>query len=78
MNDIKEKIKILPCTMCELLPYTCEECNLQKEAEELYNKVIDEYKKALLQAFNETNINDYGFYPQNVVDMVAIKLKEQK
>ncbi len=64
--------------MCELLPYTCEECNLQKEAEELYNKVIDEYKKALLQAFNETNINDYGFYPQNVVDMVAIKLKEQK
>ncbi len=64
--------------MCESLIDSCTHCDLTDEAEELYNKIVDEYKKALLQAFNETNINDYGFYPQNVVDMVAIKLKKQK
>lgn len=46
--------------------------------EKIRAEAIDEYKMALLKAFDETNINEYGFYPQNVVDMVAGQLKEQK
>lgn len=38
MRDLKEKIKILPCTMCEDM-INCDECDLLNEAEELYNKV---------------------------------------
>lgn len=41
-------------------------------------EAIDECKMALLKAFDETNINEYGFYPQNVVNSVAGQLKEQE
>ena len=44
----------------------------------LYNhdkQVIDDFVKKLSIAFNETNIKEYGFYPENVVRLVAGELK---
>lgn len=50
---------------------------LEEHDKQIRAEVIEEYKTALIKAFSETNINEYGFYPQNIVDMVAIKLKER-
>lgn len=38
-------------------------------------KTIDEFRKKLCEAFDEADLKDNGYYPNNVVRMVAIKLK---
>ena len=43
---------------------------------EFYNKAIDDFVETLVSAFNETNIKEYGFYPENLVRQVAEQLKE--
>ena len=41
-----------------------------------YRKAIDDFVEALVSAFDETNIKEYGFYPENLVSQVAKQLKE--
>ena len=41
-----------------------------------YNKAIDDFVETLVSAFDETNIKEYGFYPENLVRQVAKQLKE--
>ena len=41
-----------------------------------YRKALDEFVEALVSAFDETNIKEYGFYPENLVRQVAKQLKE--
>ena len=43
---------------------------------EFYNKAIDDFVDTLVSAFDETNIKEYGFYPENLVRQVAKQLKE--
>ena len=43
---------------------------------EFYNKAIDDFVETLVSAFDETNIKEYGFYPENLVRQVAKQLKE--
>ncbi|MGN1300837.1 MAG: hypothetical protein ACI4VC_05790 [Clostridia bacterium] len=41
-----------------------------------YRKALDDFVEALVSAFDETNIKEYGFYPENLVSQVAKQLKE--
>ena len=41
-----------------------------------YRKAIDDFVETLVSAFDETNIKEYGFYPENLVRQVAKQLKE--
>ena len=41
-----------------------------------YRQAIDDFVETLVSAFNETNIKEYGFYPENLVRQVAKQLKE--
>ena len=41
-----------------------------------YRKALDDFVEALVSAFDETNIKEYGFYPENLVRQVAKQLKE--
>ena len=41
-----------------------------------YRKALDDFVETLVSAFNETNIKEYGFYPENLVRQVAKQLKE--
>lgn len=38
-------------------------------------KAIDEFTQKLCKAFDETDLKDNGYYPNNVVRMVAEELK---
>lgn len=40
-----------------------------------YRKAIDDFAEKLSIAFDETDIEEYGFYPKNLVRMVAGELK---
>lgn len=40
-----------------------------------YNKAIDDFEEKLVSSFGETNIKEYGFYPENLVRSVAEQLK---
>ena len=40
-----------------------------------YRKAIDDFVETLVSAFDETNIKEYGFYPENLVRQVAKQLK---
>ena len=42
-----------------------------------YRKAIDDFVETLVSAFDETNIKEYGFYPENLVRQVAKQLKER-
>ena len=42
-----------------------------------YRKAIDDFVETLVSAFDETNIKEYGFYPENLVRQVAEQLKER-
>lgn len=39
------------------------------------SKAIDDFAEKLLSAFDETNIKEYGFYPENLIRQVAKQLK---
>ena len=41
-----------------------------------YRKALDDFVETLVSAFDETNIKEYGFYPENLVRQVAKQLKE--
>ena len=41
-----------------------------------YHKALDDFVETLVSAFDETNIKEYGFYPENLVRQVAKQLKE--
>ena len=41
-----------------------------------YRKALDDFVETLVSAFDETNIKEYGFYPENLVNQVAEQLKE--
>ena len=41
-----------------------------------YRKALDDFVERLGSAFDETNIKEYGFYPENLVRQVAKQLKE--
>ena len=41
-----------------------------------YRKALDDFVETLVSAFDETNIKEYGFYPENLVNQVAKQLKE--
>ena len=41
-----------------------------------YRKALDDFVETLVSAFDETNIKEYGFYPENLVRQVAKPLKE--
>lgn len=41
-----------------------------------YRKAIDDFVETLVSAFDETNIKEYGFYPENLVRQVAKQLRE--
>ena len=41
-----------------------------------YRKALDDFAETLVSAFDETNIKEYGFYPENLVRQVAKQLKE--
>ena len=43
-----------------------------------YRKAIDDFVETLVSAFDETNIKEYGFYPENLVRQVAKQLKERE
>ena len=40
-----------------------------------YHKALDDFVETLVSAFDETNIKEYGFYPENLVRQVAEQLK---
>ena len=40
-----------------------------------YRKALDDFVETLVSAFGETNIKEYGFYPENLVRSVAEQLK---
>ena len=40
-----------------------------------YNKAIDDFAEKLSIAFDEIDIKEYGFYPENLVRQVAKQLK---
>ena len=42
-----------------------------------YRQAIDDFVETLVSAFDETNIKEYGFYPENLVRQVAKQLKER-
>ena len=41
-----------------------------------YRKALDDFVETLVSAFDETNIKEYGFYPENLVRQVAKRLRE--
>lgn len=41
-----------------------------------YRKALDDFVETLVSAFDETNIKEYGFYPENLVRQVAKQLKK--
>ena len=41
-----------------------------------YRKALDDFAETLVSAFGETNIKEYGFYPENLVRQVAKQLRE--
>ena len=41
-----------------------------------YRQALDDFVETLVSAFDETNIKEYGFYPENLVRQVAKQLKE--
>ena len=41
-----------------------------------YRQALDDFVETLVSAFDETNIKEYGFYPENLVRQVAEQLKE--
>ena len=41
-----------------------------------YRKALDDFVETLVSALDETNIKEYGFYPENLVRQVAKQLKE--
>ena len=74
MSDLKEKIKILPCIMCEDMIY-CDECGLEKEAEELYNKVRAEVIKEIalkIQKIKDNHNENPRLYPINYGTLCGI------
>ena len=42
-----------------------------------YRQALDDFVETLVSAFDETNIKEYGFYPENLVRQVAKQLKER-
>ena len=41
-----------------------------------YRQALDDFVETLVSAFDDTNIKEYGFYPENLVRQVAKQLKE--
>lgn len=74
MNDLKSKIEILPCCMCEMW-LDCEDCDLLKEAGKLYEQVrtktIEEFAGRLLCEMGNMGI-------QRTVMKVMEQMKEKK
>lgn len=49
--------------------------DLRKMAVRERRKAIDDFVQRLCKAFDETDLKDNGYYPNNVVKMVAEELK---
>ena len=63
---------------CDVLPYSnnCNEVRaMAKHDKEVYNKAIDDFAEKLSLAFDET-IEEYGFYPENLIRQVAEQLRQ--
>lgn len=50
------------------------ELDCSSHDKEVYNKAIDDFAEKLSLAFDET-IEEYGFYPENLIRQVAEQLK---
>lgn len=64
---------------CDVLPYSnnCNEVRaMAKHDKQVYNKAIDDFAEKLSLAFDET-IEEYGFYPENLIRQVAEQLKAE-
>ena len=71
--ELKERMKNLPLTIVSTPEV---ESSIEFVDDVIRNKAIDDFKEKLVSAFNETNIKEYGFYPENLVNQVAEQLKE--
>lgn len=63
---------------CDVLPYSnnCNEVRaMAKHDKQVYNKAIDDFAEKLSLAFDET-IEEYGFYPENLIRQVAEQLRQ--
>lgn len=49
--------------------------NIREVAVHERRKAIDDFTQKLCEAFDETDLKDNGYYPNNVVRMVAEELK---
>lgn len=49
--------------------------NIREVAEHVRKKAIDDFSRKLCKAFDETDLNDNGYYPNNIVRRVAEELK---
>lgn len=52
--------------------------DIRKMAARERSKAIDDFAQKLCEAFGETDLKNYGYYPDNVVRMVATQLKGGK
>mgnify|MGYP004623990133 CR=1 FL=1 len=49
--------------------------DIREVAEHVRKKTIDNFARKLCKAFNETDLKDNGYYPNNIVRRVAEELK---
>lgn len=49
--------------------------DIREVAEHVRKKAIDDFTKRLCEAFDETDLKSNGYYPNNIVRLVAMKLK---
>ena len=52
--------------------------DIRKMAARERSKAIDDFAQKLCEAFEETELKDHGYYPDNVIRMVAAQLKGGK
>ena len=77
LKEYRDKNKMVirvDCENMDSIKYNIDE--LSRYAENQYNKAIDDFTEKLLSAFDETNIKEYGFYPENLIRQVAKQLRE--
>ena len=75
LKDYRDKNKIVVRVDVENMDSVKDKLDeLSRYAENQYNKAIDDFAEKLSLAFDET-IEEYGFYPENLIRQVAKQLK---
>ena len=74
-NDVKNIIDTNEYKLVMEYGIAFMELDCSKHDKEIYNKAIDDFAEKLLLEFDETNIKEYGFYPENLIIQVAKQLK---